>query len=51
LIRINRFLAQSYIEENRGTDAQACLESIIDIADAENEHAAWAQMQRLRITV
>ncbi len=51
LIRINRFLAQSYIEENRREDAKACLESLIDIADAENDHAVWAQMQRLRITV
>ena len=51
LIRMNRFLAQAYLEQNRNENAKTCLESIIDLAEAESSHANWAQTKLLKIKV
>jgi hypothetical protein len=49
-IRTNRFLTQAYLGQNRRDEAIACLESIIEIAEPESDHANWAQTKRLQIT-
>jgi DNA-binding transcriptional MerR regulator len=49
LIRMNRFLAQAYLEQSRTEDAVACLENIIETSDPENEHVDWARMTRLQL--
>jgi DNA-binding transcriptional MerR regulator len=46
-IRINRFLAQAYSGQGDPVRAAECLERIIELADPDSEHAAWAQMKRL----
>ena len=48
-IRINRFLAGSYLSQVQHEEATACLDRIIEIADPDSEHADWAQMSRLGI--
>jgi hypothetical protein len=48
-LRINRFLADSYLKQNQLDASIGALERIIEIADPESEHADWAQMMRLRV--
>ena len=50
LIRLNRLLAQAYMENSRREDAIGCLENIIQLAEPESDHANWAQTKRLQIT-
>ncbi|MFO7558235.1 MAG: MerR family transcriptional regulator [Desulfobacterales bacterium] len=48
-VRINRFLAEAYLKQEKFNEALIRLERIIEIADAESEHSLWARMNRLKI--
>jgi DNA-binding transcriptional MerR regulator len=48
-IRINRILAQGYLNQDMHPEAAACLEGIVEFADPDSEHAEWAQMMRLQL--
>jgi DNA-binding transcriptional MerR regulator len=49
-IRINRALARGYLKQDVPRAAVACLETILEIADPESEHADWARSMRLKIS-
>ena len=47
-VRINRFLALGYLKMGNRKQADACLNAIVDLADPDSEHAAWARLERTR---
>ena len=48
-VRINRFLAEAYIRLEKNTAAIKHLARLIEIADTDDEHAAWARLKKLEI--
>jgi len=49
-VRINRFLAQGYLKTGDKRLAAACLDAVVNQADPDSEHAAWARIEKLKIT-
>ena len=49
-VRLNRFLAQGYLKTNKKSMAANCLDAIVNQAEADSEHAAWARQERMRLT-
>jgi len=48
-VRINRFLAEACMKLERNTDAREYLSRLIEVADADDEHAVWARLKKLEI--
>jgi hypothetical protein len=48
-VRINRFLAQGYIKIGENRLAAARLNAIVNQAEPDSDHAAWARLERIRL--
>jgi DNA-binding transcriptional MerR regulator len=46
-VRVNRFLAEAFIKLEKDAEAKDHLRRLVEIADVDDEHAAWARLKKL----